>query len=189
MAAQFSQPQDHALWRFGIISPLLHRSPDSPPLGVQIQDLARQVFFTPTGNQKRFCPDTIRDWLWRYRATGIDGLRPKPRRDSGSTSVPEPLQAALGLLRNSQPCWTVKRLLLTQRQQGLWDGRKPGRSALYRYCTSHHLTRAAAQPALPVRSFQYPFFGDLWSADFLHGPMVRQGVHARKTYLLSLIHI
>lgn len=187
MAAEFPQPQDHALWRFGIISPLLHRSPDAPPLGVQIQDLARQVFYTPAGRQKRFCPDTIRDWLCRYRATGIDGLHPKPRRDSGSTSVPEPLQTALHQLRNSQPRWTVKRLLLSLHQQGLWDGRKPGRSALYRYCASHNLTRAAAQPALPVRSFQFPFFGDLWSADFLHGPMVRQGVHARKTYLHAII--
>jgi putative transposase len=38
-----------------------------------------------------------------------------------------------------------------------------------------------------VRSFEFPFFGDLWSADFLHGPKVRRGAHACKAYLHAII--
>lgn len=187
MATEFRQPDDHALWRFGIISPLLHRGEHAPTLGVEIKELARRPFYTPQGREKRICPDTIRDWLWRYRTQGIDGLRSKPRKDRGATSVPESLQTALTDLRKQQPLWTVKRMLHTMRQRGLWDGRTPSRSAMYRFTAAHNLTRKATQPAQPVRSFQFPFFGDLWSADFLHGPKVRRGTTAHKTYLHAII--
>jgi transposase InsO family protein len=187
MPAEFTQPEDLGLWRFGIISPLLHRSEDAPSLRAQIQELAQSVFYTPSGRERRLCPDTFRDWLYRYRTCGIDGLRNKPRKDRGGTSVPPELGQALVAVRKSQPEWTVKRLLSSLREQGQWDGHKPSRSALYRYTAAHALSRAAAQPPQPVRSFEYPYFGDLWSADFLHGPMVRQGTYAHKTYLHAII--
>jgi len=187
MPAEFTQPDDHGLWRFGIISPLLHRTEGAPPLHAQIKELAQRVFCTPNGTDKRLCPNTLRDWLYRYRTCGIDGLRNKPRKDQGSSSVPPELGQALADLRKRQPLWTVKRLLNGIRDQGIWNGRKPSRSALYRYTVAHALARNAVQPVLPVRSFEYPFFGDLWSADFLHGPKVRRGTHASKVYLHAII--
>lgn len=187
MPAEFTQPDDHGLWRFGIISPLLHRTEDAPLLRVQIQQLAQRVFYTPEGTERRLCPDTIRDWLSRYRTGGIDGLRNKQRKDRGSTSVPQAIQQALTDLRKTQPRWTVKRMLRTLCSNGLWDGRKPGRSALYRFTTAHALSRDTALPALAVRSFEFPCFGDLWSADFLHGPKVGYGTRAVKTYLHAII--
>lgn len=187
MPTVFAQPEDLGLWRFGIISPLLHRTEDAPSLHAQIEELARRVFYTPEGREKCLCPDTIRDWLCRYRCRGIDGLRNKQRKDLGTTSVPLALQLSLTDLRKSQPLWTVRRLLRSMRDQGRWDGRKPSKSALYRFTADHDLNRSAVQPPLPVRSFEFPYFGDLWSADFLHGPMIRQGTYAHKTYLHTII--
>jgi transposase InsO family protein len=187
MPKVFEQPDDRGLWRFGIISPLLHRTEDGPPLRVQILELSQRVFYTPEGREKRFCPDTIRDWLCRYRTCGIDGLRNKLRKDQGSTLVPLAFQQALVDLRKSKPQWTVKRLLKNIRNQGLWDGRKPSKSALYRFTAAHSLNRTVLLPPQPVRSFQFPYFGDLWSADFLHGPKIRLGTFACKTYLHAII--
>lgn len=187
MPAPFTQPDDYGLWRFGIISPLLHRSADGPSVRVQIEELSQRTFCTPDGREKRFCFDTIRHWLSRYRTCGIDGLRNRSRANRGSTSVSPALQQALIELRNRQPEWTTRRLLNCVREQGLWNGIKPGKSALYRFTAAQGLNRGKVQPALPVRSFEYPFFGDLWSADFLHGPKVRIGTQARKTYLHAII--
>jgi putative transposase len=69
----------------------------------------------------------------------------------------------------------------------VWDGAKPSRSALYRYGRAHQLTRRSAAPPEPVRCFEFPCFGDLWSADFLHGPKVRRATHASKSYLHAII--
>jgi transposase InsO family protein len=187
MTAELKQPDDYGLWRFGIISPLLHRMQDGPPLRAQVEQLARRVFYAPDGTEKHLRPDTLYDWLGRYRSAGIEGLRNKPRKDRGSSSVPQALQSALTELRAAHPRWTVKRLLELTRQQGLWNGRRPSRSALYRFTAAQNLGRNVMQPPEPVRSFEFPFFGDLWSADFLHGPKVRVGTHARKSYLLAII--
>jgi putative transposase len=187
MSQEFSQPDDRGLWRFGIISPLLHRTEDAPSMSAQINELSQRVFYTHDGTEKRICPDTIRDWLSRYRTCGIDALRNKQRKNKGSTLVPAALQQALIDLRNSHQQWTVKRLLRTLREQCLWNGYKPGRSALYRFSAANGLNRAAPAAPAPVRTFEFPFFGDLWSADFLHGPMVRRGTYADKTYLNAII--
>lgn len=187
MVEEFRQPDDLGLWRFGIISPLLHRTEDDPPLVAQITELSKRVFYTPDSTQKSLCADTIRDWLHRYKTCGIDGLRNKPRKDQGGTSVPSALQEVLIGLRKEQPQWTVQRLLRYLHKQAHWDGRTPSRSSLYRFTSQHHLNRSVKKAALPVRSFEFPFFGDLWSADFLHGPHVRHGAYAFKVYLHAII--
>ena len=188
MQKVFSQPDDRGLWRFGIIGPLLHRSDDSPPLHSQIEKLSQQLFFAPDGRELRLSGATLRTWLARYQTCGIDGLRNKPRNDHGATSVTTAIADALFDLRKQHPALTVKRLLVLLHRQGLWDGRTPSRSALYRFTAAHALGRSAIQPQQPVRSFEYPYFGDLWSADFLHGPKVRcAGNTARKAYLHAII--
>jgi putative transposase len=188
MSTMFTQPDDYGLWRFGIISPLLHRTDDAPPLFLQVEQLSQRTFYTPDGREKQVRPDTIRTWLNRYRNQGIDGLRNKPRTDHGATSVPLAIQDALFDMHKEHPKLTVKRMLVQLREKGVWDGSKPSRSSLYRFTTAHSLGRSAVLPPEPVRSFEYPYFGDLWSADFLHGPKVRcSGNTVRKAYLHAII--
>lgn len=187
MQEQYQQPKDIGLYRFGIIAPLLHRTENDPPQHVRIEQLARTDFLTRDGRLKHYSPDTIRDWLQLYRTCGVDGLRKKPRKDQGGSSVPEVLGAALADMRKCQPLWTTRRILSALHEQGLWNGRTPSKSALYRFTASHSLNRSAVQPAEAVRSFEYPFFGDLWSADFLHGPKVCCGTYRFKSYLHAII--
>jgi putative transposase len=188
MSTRFLQPDDYGLWRFGIISPLLHRTGDAPPLYTQIEQLSQQTFYTPDGLEKQIRCATISTWLTRYRNQGIDGLRNKPRKDHGATSVSLTMQEALADLRKSHPDLTVKRMLVLLREKGIWNGNQPARSSLYRFTAANSLGRSAAVQEEPVRSFEFPYFGDLWSADFLHGPKVRcRGNTARKAYLHAII--
>lgn len=181
--------QDMALWRFGIISPLLHRSADGITLRLEINALAARGVLTPAGERKYLSPDTIRGWLYRFRRIGLAGLQEKVRRDKNSSQVPDTLQKALITLRDEHPFWTVKRLLRTLMETGQWDGRKPGRSSFYRFAAIQGLARKTQVDSAQgdVRPFQYPHFGDLWMADFLHGPRVRVGTVSRKTYLHAII--
>lgn len=187
MQQALKQPEDLALWRFGIISPLLHSRDGDPSLRAKILDLSGRTFFTPRGSEKLLSPDTIRNWLYRYRTAGIDGLRDKPRNDRGDMNIPSVLQLALTELRKEQPQWTVKRMLSKLREEGIWTGRSPSKSSLYRFTKAQGLGRNADQEHKPVRPFEFPFFGDLWSADFLHGPKIRCGTHVYKTYLHAII--
>ena len=182
-----SQPDDLGLWRYGIISQLLHRIDDGPPLYSLIKELSERTFYTPDCREKTISGDTIRLWLDRYNAGGIDALRNKARKDQGATSVPLELQIALSELRKEYPQFTVIRLLRLLLKNGLWDGCKPSRSTLYRYAVNYALSRFAIKASEHVRSFEYPCFGDMWVADFLHGPKVRSGGYMHKVYLHAII--
>lgn len=180
-------PDDPALWRYSIIAPLLHRQEHSPPLYTEIEAMAQRPYITPDGGEKYVAADTIRCWLGRYKSLGVEGLRNKQRKDRGRTSVPDSLQQALVSLRRQHPHLTVKRLLQQLMLSGQWDGRKPSRTAIYRFTTANHLNRSLQPPPQNVRPFEYPHFGDLWSADFLHGPKVKMGTYAKKSYLHAII--
>ena len=178
---------DLGLWRFSIISPLLHHYDSDVPLLVQIGMLAQKTFITPQGKEKQFSAETIRDWYNNYRVHGLEGLRNKSRKDNGSSSVSDELEKSLVDLRKELPKWTIKRLLNELYSQGIWNGQTPSRSTLYRFCNSRKLRRSDTKAPEQVRIFEFPFFGDLWTADYLHGPLVRCGLKTYKTYLDAII--
>lgn len=187
MQNTLNQPEDMAIWRFGIISALLHRSADSPPLYVDIQSLAQKPYYTPDGRNVSLSSDTIRQWLYRYKHFGLRGLANKQRRDLGTTLVPVPIQNELKRLREQFDDVTSKRLFMKLEEAGLWNGRKPSKTALYRFMRKNKLNRNQHQKPSSVRTFEYPYFGDMWSADFLHGPKIRKGANSYKTYLSAII--
>jgi putative transposase len=181
------QSDDLALWRFGIIASLLHRHDDSPPLYRELTVLAGRPYYTPDGQEKTLSADTLRLWLWRYKHMGLAGLRNKSRKDRGTSTVSDSLREALVCLRKEHPLYTVKRLLRELSQKEIWDGRKPSRTAMYRFTKAQGLNRNTQDVPESVRPFEYPHFGDLWSADFLHGPQVKEGLYARKAYLHAIL--
>ena len=187
MSTKIGLLDDDGLRRFSIISPLLHPSEDGMTLRARLDELAKHTYYTQEGEQRRFHADTLRDWLDNYRQHGLDGLRNKPRKDRGTTSVPVELQDALIELRKQQPTWKVKRLLQTLRLDKKWNGHTPSRSALYRFAKANNLVRNIHPENQEVHLFEHPHFGDVWCGDFLHGPMVNQGVYAHKAYLHAII--
>jgi putative transposase len=187
MIEQFPTPEDYRLFRYGVISPLLCRGENDPPLKDAIHSISAKRFLTPRATLRRISEAAIKNWYYRYLEGGFDALDNKPRCDQGGSSLSLPLQKALIDLRNEHPQLSVKKLLTKLQKNNIWDGITPSRSALYRFSSSHNLNRNPAGPAESVRPFEFPYFGDLWSADFLHGPKVRQGRHRPKTYLNLII--
>jgi transposase InsO family protein len=187
MADILRQSDDLALWRYGIIASLLHRHDDSPPLYRELTALSQRSYYTPDGQEKNLSPDTLRLWLWRYKHLGLEGLRNKTRKDRGKTTVSDSLRDALVCLRKDHHFFTVKRLLKELVHKQVWDGRKPSRTALYRFTAAHGLNRTVQEIPESVKPFEYPHFGDLWSADFLHGPVVKEGLYVRKAYLHAIL--
>lgn len=187
MIKQFPAPKDYRLFRYGVISPLLCRGEDEPPLKMAIQVISQKTFLTPRGTIRQLSESVIKDWYYRYRDGGVDALANKPRSDQRTRTVSHNLQKALVNLRTTHPHLTVKKLLSKLQKQQLWDGIKPSKSALYRFTSATNLNRDPKDPVEPVRPFEFPHFGDLWSADFLHGPKVQEGRYRRKSYLNLII--
>jgi len=181
------KPEDAALWRYGIISPLLHREAGGIPLCKELESLSKKTFLQPDGTQRRLSGETLREWLYRYRQGGVESLSDKTRCDRGTTQVPLPFQERLRKERGEHPEWTLKRILLALRQEGFWNGGTPSKSALYRFAKAARLGRDTTPHPLPLRPFSFERFGEMWMADFLHGPKIKQGRKRLKTYLLCIL--
>ena len=63
-----------AVWRYGIISRLLHRNEGEGTLEEELRELAYQPFRRPDGGSATFSPETLRKWLYRYRHGGLPAL-------------------------------------------------------------------------------------------------------------------
>ena len=178
---------DLAVWRYGVISPLLHPDPQGGRLCETLESLAQKPYRRPDGSFVRLSPETIRKWLYRYQHGGLPALAPVSRKDKGRSQVKEELIDAMAALRKDHPRWTLKLIfeeLITTKQ---WNGSRPSRASLYRVAKQVNLMRDPHRENPPTRPFAYAHFGQMWSGDFLHGPRVYVGKKKRKTYLHAII--
>lgn len=180
---------DLAMWRYGIISILLHRNEDDETLEEVLIRLSSQQYRKPDGRFVLYSPETLRKWFYRYRNGGLLALNDAPRKDIGTHgSIPQFIEKRLFDLRHEHPRWTFSRILDQLVQEKLWNMRLPARSTLYRFAQTANLQRDPHLTVhVPARPFEYQFFGQLWMADFLHGPNIRVGGKKRKTYLHAII--
>lgn len=178
-----------AVWRYGIISRLLHRNEAEATLEQELRQLAAQPFRRPDGGSATFSPETLRKWLYRYRHGGLPALGDAPKSNNSSHySVPEQLADRLAELRQEHPRWTLARMLDKLVEEKLWDMTNPSRATLYRFAGTTNLHRDPHRVQhTPARPFAYQDFGQLWMADFLHGPKIRVQGQKRKTYLHAII--
>ena len=187
--------QDAALWRYGLISELLHGSSTGLTLSDRLKMAAGRTWNRPSLKGEpvhgaiRITSDTLRHWIYRYRKGGIKALEDRPRKDKGESLVPKALTEHLIALRKEYPHTTTETLLMQMLNEGRWNGVRPSRSALYRLARNKSLERKPLDAAAiqEAHAFAYDAFGQLWVADFLHGPKVRVGRHMKKTYLLCIL--
>lgn len=178
-----------ALWRYGLISELLHASGDGLNLAERLKVAAERTWNHPTQGLIRLKADTLRHWIYRYRKGGLTHLEDRPRRDKGKSQVPGPIAERLAALRQEHPHATTERLLDLMIAEGRWNAVRPSRSALYRLAERKGLKRKRIGAAViqEAHAFAYEAFGKMWIADFLHGPKVRDGRQMKKTYLLAIL--
>lgn len=73
-----------ALFRFGLIAPILNKQVDDTNAYLEI--VASQVHEVPYYGKKDYNAKTIRIWYYNYRKGGLDALKPKCRNDK---EIPE----------------------------------------------------------------------------------------------------
>ncbi len=119
-------PTDHqqavALFRYGLIADLLLLPPGTQGLYARIQAKAERDYVIPGTTRTRVAPETLRDWLKRYRKGGFDALLPKPRADRGRPrALPAAVVDALLGIKEGNPALSVQ--LVIREARALPDGR------------------------------------------------------------------
>jgi len=180
-----------ALFRFGLISPLLNRTNLSRG---ERERMVRQVtekeWEIPGSGRSRIARSTLLRWLRDYQQSGgrLESLEPRPRRDKGSTRCMSPeLELALVNLRRELATTTLPVFLRIARQRGVVDATvKLSSPSLYRLFQRHGLERPAVV-APDRRRFEAELPNDLWQSDSLHGPKVIEEGKLRQSFIFALI--
>lgn len=180
---------DLALWRYGIISPLLHRDANDAHLCEMLSVVSESSYIHPSdGRYVTISAEAIRKWLYRFNRGGLNALCDKRRADKGDHDVPTPIADEMFALRQAHPRWAVALILRELVALKLWDETRPSRSTLYRFAREKNLMRDPHPGAVEViRPFEFEKFGQMWTADFMHGPKLYKGKKKRKSYLHVII--
>ncbi len=180
---------DLALWRYGIISPLLHRDANDVQLCEMLTIVSQNSYIHPyDGRYLTISGEAIRKWLYRFKHGGLSALCDKHRSDKGNHDVPAPIANEMFGLRYAHPCWTLALILSELVSLKLWDETHPSRSTLYRFARKKNLMRDSHLTAVEVvRPFAFEKFGQMWTADFMHGPKLYEGKKKCKSYLHVII--
>jgi len=126
----------------------------------------------------------MRKWLYRFNHGGLGALFDKQRSDKGIYHVPESIANEMFALRCAHPRWSLALILGELVILKLWDETSPSRSTLYRFARANNLMRDPHLNTVEVvRPFAFDKFGQMWTADFMHGPKLYQGKKKRKSYL------
>lgn len=186
---EHDKQMDLALWRYGIISPLLHRDANDMNLCDLLHLLSQSSYIHPiSGAHVSVSAEAMRKWLYRYNHGGLCALANKQRSDKGRHKVPQPIVDAMVELRNKHPRWTLALVLEEMVQNKIWDETSPSRSVLYRFARANHLMRnGQLNPDQIFRPFAYDKFGQMWIADFMHGPKLWNVKVKKKIYLHVII--
>ena len=161
----------------------------------RIKFIANQTFTdTLSGKSYQFTWRTISTWLYRFKKNGITTLENKARSDKNAYRKVQPNQLAeamhevlpslaqnkIGILPKS----VVYRVLL---QRGFFTRSQLAPTTFYRMVREHRLFDDNEVKKQRL-SFAMQFVNELWQADTMHGPSIKQSDGQwKKTFLIAFI--
>jgi len=185
------KPEKIALFRYGLIAPLILETLPRGELTRRAQEIAARVYDIPHSTRRTVSIDTLLDWALRYRRNGLEGLTPKPRQDRGQARVVDPQTATLiERLKRENPHRTGTSLL---RQLASSQGQEQAAlsaSTLYRFLRQRRLTthQLLSEPTTARKKFEAQFANQIWQSDMLFGPWVeRPGGGKRQVFLQATL--
>jgi len=158
----------------------------------RIRRVSQMTFEDEEGRPWRFTWRTIETWRVRFRKHGITGMLPRPRSDKGKPrkvhleAVAEAVEQVLPLFRGK----AVRKAHVYRAciERGLLRRTQIAPNTFSRLVDELDLLRPQAETNNKKRlAFSKPYANDMWQADTLYGPHVRDGAKPRPTRLICFI--
>jgi putative transposase len=166
-----------ALFRFGLIAPLVLETLPRGELTRRAQEIAARLYDIPHSTRRQVSLDTLLEWTLRYRRNGLPALQPKPREDRGKMrAVTAGAAALIERLKRENPHRTGAMLLRDLPHDSADATLSP--STLYRFLRANGLTerqllldQAAANTH---KKYEAQHANQIWQSDMLFGPWVER---------------
>jgi putative transposase len=170
---QNSKAEKLALFRYGLIAPLVIEPLPRGELTRRAAEIASRTYDIPDSRRRALSVDTLLEWAKRYRHGGLDALAPQPRQDRGKPrAITPPLATLIERLKRENPHRTGTTLL---RELALSSGKDEpplSSSTLYRFLKQRGLSERELLAPQPRKKFEAELANQIWQADMLFGPWV-----------------
>lgn len=161
----------------------------------RIKNVATRTFYDEqTGCEYQFTWRTISTWLYRFKKQGITSLDNKTRSDKHTyrkvqaNELAEAIHEIIPTLSKNKSGTFVKSTVYRQLiKKGFFNRSQLSPTSFYRMVREHHLLDASITKKLRL-SFAMQFTNELWQADTMYGPAIKQANGKwRKTFLIAFI--
>lgn len=173
-----------ALLKHQIISPVLMDSGAAQM--TYFQQMAQKDFDVPGRGPRRFAPGTMRLWLYAYRKKGFHALIPKGRKDRGSfRTLSDERKNQIRKFRAEHSDLSCVKFYDRLVNEGVLGVPPVGMETIRRFLKNEGLYKN--RTATPRKRFEMRYFGELWTADFMHGPHIFDSKRKRRAILMAII--
>lgn len=180
-----------ALFRYGVIAPLVCRKLSADESRSTRQNVLTQIFSYPDGSQRRVPERTVRHWLGRYRKFGFKGLFDDFRSDRGaSKAIPEELLQKAIALRKEEPARSVRTIIELLKSNGADGGVAKNRTLARKLNEKGATKKLLKKGAGTYERWEQVHVNDLWHGDTSHGIWLRDPENptkAKKTKFIVFI--
>ena len=158
----------------------------------RIKHVSTMVFTDEEGEKHQFTWRTISTWVYRYKKDGITSIKPRPRSDRGRTRKVEP-EKLLEAIEQVLPSFhdTAPNIAAVYRaciEQGLLRREQVAPNTFRRIVNHYDLLKPQKQADDKRRlAFAKAHANEMWQADTLIGPYVRNGSASTQTRLIAFI--
>ena len=167
----------------------------------RVHQVAAMTFTDEEGQPRSFTWRTIQTWWYRYKNHGITDMTPQPRSDKGQPRkvTPEELLEAINTVlpsfhckdpRNAPHQATPNMTAIYRRcvEMGLLQKNQIARTTFSRCIRQYDLLKPEPDERNKRRlAFSMQYANQLWQADTMVGPFVRDGASHRQAKLIAFI--
>jgi len=178
-----------ALKKFSLISPVLNGQ--EPNAADYFRRLSAEPVHMPGKTGTRLYSDkTFSSWMQDYHKHGFEGLLKQPRNDKGKhRKINDEVGGHIVYTLKNNPSMPVTVLYEKLVGEGTIDPLKISMSSVYRYVEDMNLSGAFTESSgeKDIRRFTHEKVGDLYQADLMYGPTIKEKGKRTRTYLHAFL--
>lgn len=157
----------------------------------RIKNTAKLTFTDEDGNDRNFTWRTISTWYYRYKNYGLTGVTRGSRADKGKTRKvsPEELLEAINqvLPEFRENKYNKSAIYKACIEKGILTRERISPTTFYRFIREYDLFSDKIETNRKRLAFAMQHAGDLWQADTMFGPHIKEGGKMVQTKLIAFI--
>lgn len=182
------QKQQTALFRYGVIAPLITGTVEPGTSNrAFFRQAAEKDYPDADGTPRTVSASTIEKWYCAYKKGGFDALLPAGRSDAGtSRKLDNDLQQRIRYLKKEHPRMTAAEIFRKLLADGSIHTGEVSRSTVERFvrCITEE---AGAAVTKDMRRYEREHINEVWCGDTCYGPYLQTPDGKKRVYIIALI--